>query len=432
MAELSRSQILKNPEVLGTGTSGAQIILHDGDESNHVALKAPDTITTNFTLTFPANDGTANQYLQTDGNGIMSWVTAGLQTPGGAEGYIQYYSSGTFAGAAGVTTDGVHLTLKAAGEVRFADTDSSNYVSFKAPGTVAANRAYTLPATIGSVGQVLKIATGATATAATLEWADDLQAAGSSTASGAAGSVQLSDGAGGFTSDVNITYNTTTDVLTLGGSLTSGAITVDNLSIDLNTISSSSGDIILSPNVATSVFGNKPLRFYDSDNSNYVGIQSVATLPGNYTLTLPSQLGPADDIMTIDATGNLSFINNFRTINFIIDGGGSVITAGVKGFVIVDFDCEILQWTIQSDLQGSIVVDVWKKAYASNTAITSTNSISTSAKPTLSNSFANQNTSLSGNWSTLTISAGDVLAFNVEATPATVTLVTIALKVRMT
>jgi hypothetical protein len=145
---------------------------------------------------------------------------------------------------------------------------------------------------------------------------------------------------------------------------------------------------------------------------------------------LPSQLGPADDIMTIDATGNLSFINNFRTINFIIDGGGSVITTGVKGFVVVDFDCEILQWTIQSSIAGSIVVDVWKKAYVINTVPTVANTIAASAKPTLTSSLANQNTTLTG-WTT-TVSAGDVLAFNVEATPATVTLVTVALKVRMT
>ena len=428
MAELSRSQILKNPEVLGTGTSGAQIILHDGDESNHVALKAPDTITTNFTLTFPANDGTPNQYLQTDGNGIMSWVTAGLQTPGGAEGYIQYYSSGTFAGAAGVTTDGVHLTLKAAGEVRFADTDSSNYVSFKAPGTVAANRAYTLPATIGSVGQVLKIATGATATAATLEWADDLQAAGSSTASGAAGSVQLSDGAGGFTSDVNITYNTTTDVLTLGGSLDAEAVVVDNLSFDLNTISSSSGDIILQPNVAISFYNNKPLRIHDADNSNYVGIQSVSALAGNYTLTLPPEVGAADDIMVTDATGNLSFVNNYRTINFIIDGGGSVISTGQKGHVVIDFDCQILNWTILSDQSGSIVVDIWKDTYA-NFPPTVGDTITASAKPTLASAQKNQNTTLTG-WTT-TITAGDILAYNVDSA-TTVQRVTVSLKVRMT
>ena len=428
MAELSRSQILKNPEVLGTGTSGAQIILHDGDESNHVALKAPDTITTNFTLTFPANDGTPNQYLQTDGNGIMSWVTAGLQTPGGAEGYIQYYSSGTFGGAAGVTTDGTHLTLKAAGEVRFADTDSSNYVSFKAPGTVAANRAYTLPATIGSVGQVLKIATGATATAATLEWADDLQAAGSSTASGAAGSVQLSDGAGGFTSDVLLTYNTSTDVLTVGGSLDAEAVVVDNLSFDLNTISSSSGDIILQANVAVSFYDNKPLRIHDADNSNYVGIQSVAALAGNYTLTLPPQVGAADDIMVTDATGNLSFINNYRTINFIIDGGGAVISTGQKGHVVIDFDCQILNWTILSDQSGSIVVDIWKDTYA-NFPPTVADTITASAKPTLASAQKNQNTTLTG-WTT-TITAGDILAYNVDSA-TTVQRVTVSLKVRMT
>jgi hypothetical protein len=428
MAELSRSQILKNPEVLGVGSTGAQIILHDGDESNYVALKAPDTIPTNFTLTFPTNDGNSGQYLQTDGSGIMSWVSAGLQTPGGAEGYIQYYSSGSFAGAAGVTTDGTHLTLKATGEVRFADTDSSNYVSFKAPGTVAANRAYTLPATIGSAGQVLKIASGATATSATLEWANDLQASGSSTASGAAGSVQLSDGAGGFTSDVLLTYNTTTDVLTVGGSLDAEAVVVDNLSFDLNTIASSSGDIILQPDVSVSFYDNKPLRIHDLDNSNYVGIQTVSALPGNYTLTLPETIGSADEVAVIDGTGNMSFVSNYRTINFIIDGGGAVISTGEKGHVVVDFDCQILNWTILSDQTGSIVVDIWKDTYT-NFPPTVGDTITGSAKPTLASAQKNQNTTLSG-WTT-TITAGDILAYNVDSV-TTVQRVTVALRVRMT
>jgi hypothetical protein len=47
------------------------------------------------------------------------------------------------------------LTITAAGELRLADTDSSNYVGFKAPGTVSANNIWTLPATDGTNGQVL-------------------------------------------------------------------------------------------------------------------------------------------------------------------------------------------------------------------------------------------------------------------------------------
>ena len=47
------------------------------------------------------------------------------------------------------------LTLNATAELRLADTDSSHYVGFKAPGTVSTNRIWTLPAADGASGQVL-------------------------------------------------------------------------------------------------------------------------------------------------------------------------------------------------------------------------------------------------------------------------------------
>ena len=48
------------------------------------------------------------------------------------------------------------LTLNATAELRLADTDSSHYVGFKAPGTVSENKIWTLPAADGSADQVLK------------------------------------------------------------------------------------------------------------------------------------------------------------------------------------------------------------------------------------------------------------------------------------
>lgn len=38
-----------------------------------VSLKAPPSLTGNYTLTFPIDDGAANEMLITDGNGILSW-----------------------------------------------------------------------------------------------------------------------------------------------------------------------------------------------------------------------------------------------------------------------------------------------------------------------------------------------------------------------
>jgi hypothetical protein len=52
-------------------------------------------------------------------------------------------------------TFGNNVTLNAQSDLRFADGDSSNWVAFQAPATVAANVTWTLPATDGTTGQVL-------------------------------------------------------------------------------------------------------------------------------------------------------------------------------------------------------------------------------------------------------------------------------------
>jgi len=38
-----------------------------------VSLKAPSSLTASYTLTFPVDDGAANEMLITDGNGVLSW-----------------------------------------------------------------------------------------------------------------------------------------------------------------------------------------------------------------------------------------------------------------------------------------------------------------------------------------------------------------------
>jgi len=58
-----------------TGSSGA-IRLEDNTGGEFVGLQAPATITTSFTLTLPADDGDAGQFLRTDGSGVLTWETA--------------------------------------------------------------------------------------------------------------------------------------------------------------------------------------------------------------------------------------------------------------------------------------------------------------------------------------------------------------------
>jgi hypothetical protein len=72
----------------------AQARFYDSDTTQYAAIQAPSNLTANYTLTLPADDGTANQVLQTDGSGVLSWATpftnpmttAGDTVYGGASG----------------------------------------------------------------------------------------------------------------------------------------------------------------------------------------------------------------------------------------------------------------------------------------------------------------------------------------------------------
>lgn len=114
-----------------------------------------------------------------------------------------------------------------------------------------------------------------------------------------------------------------------------------------------------------------------------------------------------------------------RSISVILDGGGSVLTTGLKGFVEVPYNGTITGWTIIADQSGSIVVDVWKDTYA-NAPPTVADTIAGTEKPTLTAAQKNQDLSLS-TWTTA-VTAGDILAFNIDSV-ATVTKVTISLRI---
>lgn len=114
-------------------------------------------------------------------------------------------------------------------------------------------------------------------------------------------------------------------------------------------------------------------------------------------------------------------------IEFVIDGGGSAITTGVKGFLEVPFDCTITAVTMLADQTGSIVVDVWKDAYA-NYPPTDADSITASAVPTISSGVKSQDSTLTG-WTT-SLAEGDILGFNVDSVTS-IERVTISLKVTL-
>ena len=52
--------------------------LGDSDNSNFVNIKSPSTLSADYTLTLPADDGNSGQILATDGSGNLSWTTKSI------------------------------------------------------------------------------------------------------------------------------------------------------------------------------------------------------------------------------------------------------------------------------------------------------------------------------------------------------------------
>ena len=109
---------------------------------------------------------------------------------------------------------------------------------------------------------------------------------------------------------------------------------------------------------------------------------------------------------------------------------GSPITTGIKGYQQVPFSGSITGWTILSadatPTSGSIVLDVWRDTYA-NYPPTVADTITASAKPTLTTAISATSTILTG-WSK-NFSAGDVFGVKVDST-ASVTSILLYLQVQ--
>lgn len=115
-------------------------------------------------------------------------------------------------------------------------------------------------------------------------------------------------------------------------------------------------------------------------------------------------------------------------VQFVFGGGTAAITTGVKLDVEMPFDGVITAVRLAADQSGSIVFDIWKDTYA-NYPPTIADTITASAKPTISGTTKSQDTTLTG-WTTA-FSAGDWFRFNVDSA-TTVTRVTMALRIRKT
>jgi hypothetical protein len=161
------------------------------------------------------------------------------------------------------------------------------------------------------------------------------------------------------------------------------------------------GDYTVSGSLsATSFFG---------DGSNLTGITSINTFTTGATFSGNTIIFNRNDIPN---AYNIDFSDKLRgSFGITIDGAGSTVTTGEKGYLIVPYDGTITGWSVIADQPGNCVIDVWKTS--GGTIPTVLDTITGTEKPTLSSQQINSDLTLTS-WTT-SVNIGDVVAFNIDS-----------------
>jgi len=142
----------------------------------------------------------------------------------------------------------------------------------------------------------------------------------------------------------------------------------------------------------------------------------------------PTRLAKGTNLQMLAQVSDIpAWVDDVHAIEFIIDGGGSAITTGVKGFLEIPFKCEILQCSLLADVSGAIKIDIWEDAYA-NFPPTNDDTITGGNEPEIAASGVKDQDSTLTSWDK-SLASGAIIAFNVDSC-TTITRCTISLKVK--
>ena len=94
--DLNGNSVKGNLAVKNNGTNNSELQLFSASNSYYVSLKAP-SLTSNNTLTLPTSNGASGEVLQTDGSGVLDWVSLPDLT-----GYLQTSDLSTALGSASI------------------------------------------------------------------------------------------------------------------------------------------------------------------------------------------------------------------------------------------------------------------------------------------------------------------------------------------
>ena len=277
-----------------------------GNGLNYVALRAPPSVISNYTLTLPDAVGSINQVLvATDGAGTLGWVT-------GLPGYVLMGGNTADSLMSIGTIDNYGLTLK---------TNNADRLQISNTGTVTIPNLSTAGIVHNAAGGLLStslifnadIAPGAAIAdtkLAIISTAGKVANGATSAISAPANpdTIVLRDGSGNFTANV-ITAS-------LSGNVT-GNVTG---SASLNVLKT--GDTMTGPLTMNS---QQQIRLRDLANANSASLSAPDSLGSSYVLKLPTSSGTAGYALTTDGANPalLSWAPIGTAAGYFINGGNS-------------------------------------------------------------------------------------------------------------
>lgn len=126
-------------QIKGDGTTDGTLQLNCSQNSHGVKIKSPaHSASASYTLTLPTTDGNADEFLKTDGSGVLSWAEAG--------GGLTLVGSGTGSSVTNINIDSVFSTsykaYKFVGGFRPATNGSDLWFVFRSGGSNSGNSEY--------------------------------------------------------------------------------------------------------------------------------------------------------------------------------------------------------------------------------------------------------------------------------------------------
>lgn len=365
LASIDRDGKIAAPAVaLGTAGSVKGALTLSGNTSGTVTIQ-PAAAAGTYSLTLPTTDGNASEYLQTDGNGVLTWA-AGPVGPAGSTGAAGADGKTVLSGAVNPTTEGVNGDFYinttswqifgpkasgtwpsgvdligatgAAGAAGSAGADGKTVLSGasdpttqgvngdfyvnttswqifgpKASGTWPSGVSLIGPAgSTGSAGAAGAAATIAVGTVTTGAAGSSATVTNSGTSSAAVFDFAIPQGAKGDKGDTGNTGAAGPSTVTIDTTATSGGASGRLLYDSGSVVTESSklsfdGTTLNAPGVSLGVAGSTLGTLKLSGNTSGTVTVQPAAAAGTYSLTLPNSAGSANQVLTTDGSGALSW-----------------------------------------------------------------------------------------------------------------------------